>query len=87
MSDEALVQLAIAAGVNPAWKDVFGAIHQVSPQSLRAVLHALDLPADSDSDIADSLRRASILPQTLPPLITADVGMRVHLPAPPRATA
>ena len=83
MSDEALVQLAVAAGVNPAWKDVFGQTHRVSPESLRAVLGALDLPAESERDIAESLRRATLLPEALPPLVTADIGMRVLLPAPP----
>jgi 4-alpha-glucanotransferase len=83
MSDESLVQLASAAGVNPAWKDVFGLMHQVSPDSLRAVLAAIDLPAVTEADIADSLRLATALPDTLPPLITADLGMPVHLPAAP----
>jgi 4-alpha-glucanotransferase len=83
MSDEALVRLAHAAGVNPSWKDVFGETHQVAPPTLRAVLHALDLQAASDSDIAESLARATTLPTILPPLVTADVGMRVHLPASP----
>ena len=83
MSDEALVQLAVAAGVNPAWKDVFGQTHRVSPESLRAVLNAIDLPAATGSDIAESLRLATFLPKNLPPLITADLGMRVVLPAAP----
>ena len=83
MSDAALAQLAVAAGVNTSWKDVFGQTHRVSPESLRAVLSALELPATTDGDIADSLRRAAFMPETLPPLITADLGMRVHLPAQP----
>jgi 4-alpha-glucanotransferase len=83
MSDEALARLAVAAGVNPTWKDVFGQTHRVSPESLRAVLNALELPAATDTDISESLRRATFLPETLPPLVTADLGLRVALPAPP----
>jgi 4-alpha-glucanotransferase len=83
MSDASLVELASAAGVNPTWKDVFGQMHQVSPESLRAVLAAIDLPAGTDRDVGESLRRTTVLPDTLPPLITADLGMRVHLPAAP----
>ncbi len=83
MSDDSLVRLAAAAGVNPAWKDVFGQMHQVSRESLRAVLAAIDLPAENEAAVADSLHRATMLPDTLPPLITADLGMRVHLPAAP----
>jgi 4-alpha-glucanotransferase len=83
MSDDALIRLARAAGISVAWKDVFGKTHDVAPPTLRAVLHALDLPAGSDADIADSLVRATTKPQNLPPLITADVGRNVALPVPP----
>jgi 4-alpha-glucanotransferase len=83
MSDDALMRLARAAGVSVSWKDVFGQTHDVAPPSLRAVLRALDLPAESAADIAESHVRATMKAQTLPPLVTADVGHAVALPAPP----
>jgi len=83
MSDDALKALARAAGVAPTWKDVFGVTHEVSPDSLRAVLHALDLPAGSDADVSQSLHRATASSAVLPPLVTAQAGLRVELPAPP----
>lgn len=83
MSDDDLIHLARAAGISTVWKDVFGTTHEVEPPSLRAVLAALDLPANSDTQIADSLVRATTLPSVLPPLVTADRAMRITLPAPP----
>jgi 4-alpha-glucanotransferase len=83
MSDAALLRLASTAGVATSWKDVFGERHAVAPPTLRAVLAALDLPAATDADIADSLARATSRPVTLPPLITADAGRPVNLTAAP----
>jgi len=83
MSDDGLIRLAQAAGISPTWKDVFGKFHEVAPPTLRAVLHALDLPARTEAEIADSLARATMLPDVLPPLVTADVGRAITLPAPP----
>jgi 4-alpha-glucanotransferase len=81
MSDESLVRLAQAAGISTSWKDVFGKTHDVAPPSLQAVLHALDLPAGTEGEIADSLARATTGPSILPPLVTADVGRAIALPA------
>jgi 4-alpha-glucanotransferase len=81
--DVALRQLAVAAGVAPQWKDVFGKTHDVTPDTLAAVLQAMDLPASSDAQIAESLVRATTLPEILPPLITAQTGYAVHVPMPP----
>jgi 4-alpha-glucanotransferase len=83
VSDDALAALAEAAGVAPVWTDVFGVSHKVAPATLRAVLGALDLPADSDSDVADSRARLSGARRSLPPLVTASAGQPVQLPAPP----
>jgi 4-alpha-glucanotransferase len=81
MSDDALIRLAKAAGVSPSWKDVFGKTHDVAAPTLRAVLRALDLPADTDGEIADSLAQATMLPTNLPALVTADTGRPITLPA------
>ncbi len=82
MSDEALGRLAEAAGVAPTWTDVFGKTHAVAPPTLRAVLAALDLGADTDADIADSFARLQSA-ASLPPLVTADAGAPVVLATAP----
>jgi 4-alpha-glucanotransferase len=84
MSDTELLALAEQAGVAPRWRDAFGRVHDVTPDTLRAVLRALDLPAGSDAEIRDS--RAALDEQSrtgsLPPLVTAEVGQEVRLPVP-----
>ncbi len=84
MSDQALLALAEQAGVAPRWRDAFGRTHDVTPDTLRAVLRALDLPAGTESEIRDS--RAALVEQgrtgSLPPLVTAEVGRQVRLPMP-----
>jgi 4-alpha-glucanotransferase len=83
MTDAALQALARSAGVAPSWRDVFGQHHDVAPPTLRAVLHALGLPAATGADIADSRYRATAPHTALPPLITAQAGLRIELPVPP----
>ncbi|HST74092.1 MAG TPA: 4-alpha-glucanotransferase, partial [Acetobacteraceae bacterium] len=82
MSDTELLALAEQAGVAPRWRDAFGRTHDVTPDTLRAVLRALDLPAGSEAEIRDS--RAALDEQSrtgsLPPLVTAEVGQEVRLP-------
>ena len=74
-----LHELAEAAGVAPRWQDVHGQRHQVSDDSLRSVLTALELPASTDAEIADSLA-AVRQPGRLPALITGDANGRIRLP-------
>ena len=83
MSEEALGNLARAAGVAPVWTDVFGVQHEVAPPTLRAVLAALDLPAHSPGHVADSHARLEEAHTTLPPLVTATVGDSVKLTCKP----
>lgn len=59
MTDQSLRELAMRAGVAPDWTDQAGAVHQVSPASLRAILMAIGLPADTDAAIHDSLQVVS----------------------------
>ena len=81
MSDAGLTKLAEAAGVAPRWRDVHGEWHDVTPQTLRAVLDALGLPADTNSAVQDSL--ASLQQgATLLPLVTAQAGQPTRLPIP-----
>jgi 4-alpha-glucanotransferase len=85
MTDQALLELAEAAGVAPRWRDAFGQMQDVSPATLRLVLAALDVPAQSDAAIRDSLAqlRQTNATATLPPLITGDVNQPLTLLAPP----
>ncbi len=74
-----LHDLAQEAGLALHWKDVHGQWHQVGDDTVRAVLAALGLPADSDADIGDSLT-ALRSPSRLPPLATGDTGGTLRLP-------
>ena len=80
MTDQALAALAQAAGIAPAWKDVFGTVHDVAPPTLRAVLAALGYPAATEADLSDSLQRARTGTGALAPLITAETGRPITIP-------
>ncbi len=79
MTDASLRALATAAGVAPRWQDVYKNWHDVAPDTLRAVLAALGLPARTDADVAASLHLARD-PHGLPPLVTAALHTPTHLP-------
>ena len=83
MSDARLNDLAQRAGVAIRWQNVHGRTHDVAPPTLRAVLRALDLPADTEEELKGSLARVNGGQPELPPLVTADVGQPVHVPALP----
>jgi 4-alpha-glucanotransferase len=70
MTDADLRELAEAAGIATAWRDVHGQDKQVAPDTLRAVLAALGLPARR-SDAQALLAR---LAESLPPLLTLPCG-------------
>jgi 4-alpha-glucanotransferase len=84
MSDAALLALAEAAQVAPRWRDAFGRIQEVSPESLRLVLAALEVPARTDAEVRDSLARLRDTSSAVavPPLITGDVDQPISLAAP-----
>lgn len=50
-----LVQLAEAAGLQVRWQDAHGKPRTVGPDTLRAVLQALDIPCATDMQCRDSL--------------------------------
>jgi 4-alpha-glucanotransferase len=80
MSIDALKALAGQAGLATDWSDYRGVRRDVSPGTLRAVLQAMDLPAETDSDIADSRRRlASPAPREGSGLMTIFVGQGFSL--------
>ena len=81
-SDDALRDLAGAAGVSTHWIDARGEHRQVSVESLRSILAAMDMVCATAGDIAESRARlrdeeVSAFP---PPLITADLNRPVPLP-------
>ena len=78
MSEVPLLALATAAGVAHRWQDVYRVWHDVTPETLRAVLAALGLPAWTDADVADSLHLAQH-PAGLPPLVTAALDTPIQL--------
>ncbi len=75
-----LARLAGAAGVAPRWTDYRGASHDVAPDTLRAVLAALQLPAGTDAEARDSLAALAGAPGALPPLLTTTVGEPAPIP-------
>ncbi len=80
MSEAALAALAEACGVAPRWQDYQGHWHDVAPDTLRAVLSALGVPASTDADITGSLAHQHGVTDGLPPLLTATQGEWLALP-------
>jgi 4-alpha-glucanotransferase len=74
MSDKALIALARKAGLDVEWLNYAGEPHTVPPDTLRVVLKALGLPADSQGQIAESNARLDEQQQGIPPLVTAWAG-------------
>ncbi len=70
MTDAELRELAEAAGISTAWRDVHGEEKRVAPDTLRAVLAALGLPADRSGAQALLTRLA----ESLPPVLTLACG-------------
>lgn len=85
-ADDALAELAAAAGVQLEWTDAHGRPRRVSPDTLRRVLDALQLPARTPVQAADSLARlrADGGAQAAA-LLTGDAGKPLRLPCPPGA--
>lgn len=71
---EDLNALAAAAGVMVDWVDASDQPRQVSEQSVHAVLTALELPAATAAQRADSLRRCQAQAAEPAPLLTVQVG-------------
>ncbi|MDP3410611.1 4-alpha-glucanotransferase [Bosea sp. (in: a-proteobacteria)] len=90
MSDDILRQLAVKAGVAPHWTDQTGEDRAVSPESLRSILLALGLPADTDANLRNSLSlmESGVNAAASSRFTTARVGQKVGLPlASPGGTA
>ena len=84
MSDAQLRELAERAGVQTRWIDQGGAEQEVQPPTLRAVLAALGIAADSDQDVYNSLSAQAerLNLAALSRFTTARVGEPITLPVP-----
>jgi len=76
VSETALHALAQAAGILIDWEDAASKPQRVGPDTLRAVLSALQLPADSEAQCRQSLRDLQ-LAQAEPKLFTATPASEV----------
>jgi glycogen operon protein len=76
-----LARLARAAGIDTRWYPIGGAETVVPATTLRALLGALDLPADNTAAIRDSLARLSATPG-MPASLTHRGEAPVALPLP-----
>jgi len=72
VSDAALIDLATAAGLLPEWEGADGVRQTVAPDTLRAALVALDLPAATAGDIVESRQRLDLAGERN--FVTGDVG-------------
>ena len=79
MTDSAVRDLARRAGLSATWRDYANAKHEVSIESLRRLLAAMDLPCETAGDIAHSLHRCEATAS--PPLVTATVGEPFEVPS------
>ncbi|MCB1377930.1 MAG: glycogen debranching protein GlgX [Alphaproteobacteria bacterium] len=79
LPDEALGQLAAAAGIERDWWEVDGTHHQVAPDSLRAILTALRIPHGSPDEAEASLR--DLRQRRLPAVVAAGRPSPVATPA------
>ena len=83
MSDDDIFALAREAGLMRDWTNASGEPMQVSPQALRSILEALDLPCATGEQCRESRDRLAALQkgERLPPLVTGTVGEEISLPA------
>jgi 4-alpha-glucanotransferase len=87
--DDRLALLAEQAGVDVYWRDALDRPQSTPADTLRAVLRALDLPADNADDVEASLQRIEQerSGRQPPRLVTADAGDAFALPIAPRGRA
>lgn len=77
-----LSALALAAGLAEHWTDAYRQPRSVAPETLRALLGAMDLPADSDADIRASHERLARArgDAQLPAMMVTTAGGMLRLP-------
>ncbi|WP_338619491.1 4-alpha-glucanotransferase [Achromobacter sp. E1] len=78
---DGLSALAAEAGIAEHWTDARQRPQRVAPETLRALLAAMDLPAETSRDIADSRQRlAEQAADALPPMLVTRCNARTPLP-------
>ncbi len=78
---DGLSALAAEAGIAEHWSDARQRPQRVAPETLRALLAAMDLPAETARDIEDSRRRlAEQAADALPPMLVTRSNARTPLP-------
>ena len=80
--DAALENLACEAGIATRWEDYRGQMQTVTPEVLRALLAAIELPCNTAGDLAESRARLAAERGAAhwPALVTGTVGLPVLLP-------
>ncbi len=79
MSDEALAELAQAAGLQPRWQDAAGAEKTVASEALQSLLAALGLDAATPTEVRDRRAQLAARREAIPPMLVADAGREVQL--------
>ena len=78
---DGLSALAAEAGIAEQWTDARQRPQRVAPETLRALLGAMDLPAATPRDIADSRQRlAAQAADALPPMLVTRCNAKTPLP-------
>ena len=72
-ADESLRRLAQAAGIEARYWDIHGGLHEATPDTMRALLGALSVAADTEAEIEAGLVFFAREPwrHPLPPVIVA----------------
>lgn len=82
MSGGSLQALAEAMLILPSWRDLRGEVHTTTPETQRALLAAMGVPAASDAEAAESLRahRARVAARRLPEELVIKAGGAARIP-------
>ncbi len=81
MSEADLSVLARKAGLQIEWEDAGGERQTVPDETLALVLGAIGCPAGSPAEIRESLERLEADANSIPPMVTGDLGRPILLPA------
>lgn len=81
MNDADIFKLARAAGIAIEWTDAYGKPQSVTPDTLRTILKALELPCSTDTECTESAARLerNNAGSGLPALLIADLGHPLRL--------
>ena len=84
MNDTAIHELADAVGLMRDWTDASGRPQQVTAQALHKILESLGFPCTSQDQCRQSRAQLQRTRESLPPLLTANVGQPLRLPQAPQ---